>query len=53
MAKHGKVSWGFPSQVITELKALGAVVDPKVLRQKKDKFVGQCRWTWSKTLDHP
>jgi hypothetical protein len=40
MAMHSKVSWGFANQVITELKALGAVVDPEVLRQKKDNVVG-------------
>jgi hypothetical protein len=45
MAIQSKVSWGFANQVITELKALlkalGAVlVDPQVLRQKKDNFVG-------------
>ncbi len=39
-AIYSKVSWGFANQVITELKALGVVVDPEVLRQKKDNVVG-------------
>jgi hypothetical protein len=42
-AIHSKVSWGFANQAKTELKALGAVVDPKVLRQKKDNVVGPGR----------
>jgi hypothetical protein len=38
-AVYSRVSWGFANMVITELKALGAVVDPEVLR-KKDNVVG-------------
>jgi hypothetical protein len=34
-AKLSKVSWGFANQVITELKALGAVLDPETIRNKK------------------
>jgi hypothetical protein len=38
-ANRSKMSWGFAKQVITELKALGAVVDPDLLPQKKNNGV--------------
>jgi transposase len=39
-AIYSKVSWGFANMVIVELKALGAVMDPEVIRKKKDNVVG-------------
>jgi hypothetical protein len=35
-----KVSWGFTNQVIMELKALGAVVDPETMRREKNSVLG-------------
>jgi hypothetical protein len=53
MAKHSKVSWGFANQVITELKALGAVVDPEVHRQRKNNVVGPGQKLSTVTKPHP
>ena len=39
-AIYSKVSWGFGKMLIIKLKALGAVMEPKVLRQKKDNVIG-------------
>jgi hypothetical protein len=39
-AVNSRVSWGFANMVINELRALGAVEDPEVLRRKKDNVVG-------------
>jgi hypothetical protein len=39
-AKLSKVSWGFANDVITELKALGAVRDPEMIRREKNNVVG-------------
>ena len=39
-AKLSKVSWGFANQVIIELKALGAVLDPETIRNEKNHVLG-------------
>jgi hypothetical protein len=38
--KLSKVSWGFANLVVTELKAIRAVLDPKLKRRKKQNVLG-------------
>jgi hypothetical protein len=39
-ARLSKVSWGFANLVITELKSIGAVLDPELRRRKRKSVVG-------------
>jgi hypothetical protein len=40
MAKLSMLSWGFANQVITQLKALGAVLDPETMRKENNSVLG-------------